>query len=72
MIMVGPLIGAIFVLVCLAVLAARVAPGWYRWFARQTRHFRMWLSTVALIPKMKVIRTHRVVTPARAATHTPT
>eukprot|EP00966_Prymnesium_polylepis_P331906 7387456-Prymnesium_polylepis.6 len=54
LLIIGPLIGAVFVLVCLAVVASHAAPGLYHWLARQSKHFIMWLSMVALVPKMKV------------------
>eukprot|EP00966_Prymnesium_polylepis_P033100 769801-Prymnesium_polylepis.1 len=55
MLILGPLVGATGVVVCVAIAAARMTPSTYRWLARWWEHFRMWLSTVALIPKLKTI-----------------
>jgi hypothetical protein len=60
MLIVGPLIGVIAVAACVAIAAARMAPSTYRWLARWSEHFMMWISTVALIPKLKVLNERKL------------
>jgi hypothetical protein len=53
LLIIGPARGAISLLACAAVSAARVAPRMYKTLARWFNQFKI-LSTVALIPKLKV------------------